>query len=58
MRLAAAIAGCLLVGFVLMDAFKTLVLARRTGQSFHPTRAFYRLTWPPFAAFVRRVKSG
>jgi hypothetical protein len=38
MRLAAAIAGCLLVGFVLMDAFKTLVLTRRTGQSFHPTR--------------------
>jgi hypothetical protein len=58
MRLAAAIAGCLVVGFVLMDAFNTLILARRTGQSFHLTRTFYRLTWPPFAAAARRVKSG
>src|SRR5438067_8016767 len=58
MRLLAAIAGCLMVGLVLADAFNTLILARRTARSFHLTRAFYWITWPTFAAVARRVKSG
>ncbi len=40
-----------------MDAFNTLVLARRTRHVFRITRLYYQLTWRPFAAFARKIKS-
>jgi hypothetical protein len=42
---------------VLVDAFNTLVLARRTRHVFRIARISYHLTWRPFAAVARRIKS-
>jgi hypothetical protein len=42
---------------VLADAFNTLVLARRTRHVFRIARLYYQLTWKPFAAVARRIKS-
>lgn len=57
MHLFAAIAGCCLLALVLVDAFNTLVLARRTEHVFRITRLYYWLTWSPFAAVGRRIQS-
>ena len=43
---------------VLVDAFNTVILARRTEHIFRITRLFYRITWSPFAAIGRRISSG
>jgi hypothetical protein len=45
----AAIAGFVLLGTVLWDAFETVVLPRRVSRRFRLTRLFYRATWAPFA---------
>lgn len=58
MRLLAALAGGLIILLVLADAFSTIVLARRTRHWFRITRAFYALTWKPYAAIARRIDSG
>jgi hypothetical protein len=42
---------------VLVDAFDTLVLARRTRHVFRIARFYYQITWNPFAALARRIKS-
>jgi hypothetical protein len=39
-------------------AFSTIILARRTRHSLRITRAFYALTWRPYAAVARRVRNG
>ncbi len=54
----AALAGICLITFVLVDAFNTIILARRTRYVFRITRYFYRATWTPFAAAARRIRSG
>jgi hypothetical protein len=53
----AVIVGCCLLALVLVDTFNTLVLTRRTQHVFRIARAFYRLTWRPFAAISRRIRS-
>lgn len=58
MRTVAAIAGCLLAGVILLEAFETLILARRSNRAFRIPQIFYALTWPPFSAFARRIRSG
>jgi hypothetical protein len=58
MRALAAISGCILSVIVLVDAFQTMVLARRAHRLFRITRAFYQLTWRPFANVARRIRSG
>jgi len=40
-----------------VDAFNTLVLARRTRHVFRIARLYYQLTWRPFAALARKIKS-
>ncbi len=57
MRTLAAISGFSILALVLVDAFNTLVLARRTEHVFRIARAYYWLTWNPFAAVGRRIKS-
>jgi hypothetical protein len=57
MHVFAAIAGCCLLALVLVDAFNTLVLARRTEHVFRITRLYYWLTWSPFAGVARRIRS-
>ena len=42
---------------MLVDAFNTLVLARRTRHVFRIARLYYQLTWRPFAALARKIKS-
>jgi hypothetical protein len=58
MPVLAAILGCGLVLIVLIDAFNTIMLARRAEHVFRIARIFYRMTWSPFAAIGRRMKSG
>jgi hypothetical protein len=40
-----------------VDAFNTLVLARRTRHVFRIARLYYQLTWKPFAALARMIQS-
>jgi hypothetical protein len=40
-----------------VDAFNTLVLARRTRHLFRIARLYYQLTWRPFAWSARKIKS-
>jgi hypothetical protein len=57
MRALAAIGGCCILVLVLVDAFDTVVLTRRTRHMFRIARLFYWLTWEPFAALSRRIHS-
>lgn len=54
----AFIGGVLLVITVLVDAFRTVVLARRVGRTFHVTRTFYEFTWRPTVWLARRMRNG
>lgn len=58
MRIILGILGSLLLAIVIADAFQTVVVARRAHSLPRLTRVFYRLTWTPFAAVARRIKSG
>lgn len=58
MKVLAAIFALVLLAFILVDAFVTIVLARRTERTFRFTRVFYKLTWAPYAAVARRIRSG
>jgi hypothetical protein len=42
---------------MLVDAFNTLVLARRSRHVFRIARLYYQLTWAPFVALARKIKS-
>src|SRR3954471_14050942 len=57
MRWPAAACGTCLLVLVLMDAFNTLLLARRTEHIFRIAGAFYSVTWRPWAAIARRIQS-
>lgn len=50
------IAGIGLIFTVLWEAFETIVLPRRVTRHFRTTRAFYRITWYPWAAMAGRRK--
>jgi hypothetical protein len=58
MRFITAVLACTLLIFVLVDAFETVVIARRTQRTLRITRAFYRITWTGFCALGRRIRSG
>jgi hypothetical protein len=58
MKAVAALAGTLLLGIVLLDAFETIILPRRVTRRLRLTRVFYRTTWHPFAAVARLVPAG
>jgi hypothetical protein len=57
-RAAVFVAGVILVVLILVDAFRTVLLARRVGRTFHVARTFYELTWTPTVWLARRVKNG
>ncbi len=50
--------GVVLVLFVLVDAFETILLPRTVTRGFRLTRLFYRVTWGPWAAVGRRLPPG
>jgi Ion channel len=47
--------GLALIAIGLWDAFETVVLPRRVSRRVRLARAFYRLTWRPYAAIARRL---
>ncbi len=58
MRILWALLGAALILIVLWDAFETIVLPRRVTRRVRLTRFFYRSTWRPWCAIVRRIASG
>ncbi len=58
MLILAAIAGSVLLVFVLLDAFETIVLPRRVTRRFRLTTLFYRYSWRPYRALARRFREG
>ena len=48
MHILAAIFGILIILFVLLDAFETIVLPRKVQRAFRLTSWFYRHTWVPW----------
>jgi hypothetical protein len=57
MSLLAWIAGLTCLLTVIVDAFQTIVLPRRPRGHFRITRIFYVLTWTPWSAIMRRIKT-
>src|SRR5947207_8101875 len=57
MKIIIALASVLLTLAILLDAFETVVLPRRVTRRVRLARVFYRITWIPFSALARRVKS-
>src|SRR4030095_16364935 len=49
------IAGAALILTVLWETFETVILPRRVRRRFRLTRFYYRCTWLPWSAMVRRV---
>ncbi|MGE5111222.1 MAG: potassium channel family protein [Acidobacteriaceae bacterium] len=47
------ILGIGIILFVLWEAFETMILPRQVTRRWRLTRLFYRLTWKPYALFVR-----
>jgi len=58
MRTLALLFGCILLIIVLVDAFETVILARRAQRIFRITRYFYLLSWKPYSAIARLIASG
>jgi hypothetical protein len=57
LRLLAALIGLAALTLVLVDAFNTIVLARRTRHIVRIARFYYKGTWKPFSALGRRIRS-
>ncbi len=57
MRLFALFAGLLFCLSAVLDAFQTIILPRRPVGRFRITRFFYVLTWTPWAAIARHIRS-
>ena len=52
MHFTALLAGCILLAFVLLDAFQTIILPRRPVGRFRITRLFFLVTWYPWTALA------
>ncbi len=57
MEIVAGLIGIVLVLGVLRDAFETIILPRRVS-GVRLSKVFYRLSWKPWAAVARRMRSG
>jgi len=57
MQLITLVAGLAVAFLTLLDALETIVLPRTVRRAFGITRRIYLLTWPPFSAMVRRIRS-
>src|SRR5260370_35570412 len=54
---AASVFGAVIIGVVLLDAFETVVLARRVTRHFKLTAWFYRRTWIPWRKIAARIQN-
>jgi len=52
-----ALVGITLIVIVLLDAFETIVVPRRITNQWRLTPLFYALTWSPWSAIARRIRS-
>jgi hypothetical protein len=57
MRVLISFPGIALILVVLLDAFEAIVLPRRVTRQWRLTRFFYRLTWIPWAALAKHLRS-
>jgi hypothetical protein len=57
MNVALTIIGLVILFAVLLEAFESIILPRRVTRRFRLTRLFYRMSWIPYRAFGRRLKS-
>ncbi len=57
LKILTVVASTILIFIILQDAFEAIVLPRRVSRRFRFTRSFYRLTWLPWRAVARRMKS-
>jgi hypothetical protein len=57
MRILVAILSFAVIVVVLWDAFETIVLPRRVTRRLRVTTFYYRVTWKPWRALVRLVRS-
>ncbi len=53
----AIIAGLVIIGVVLLDAFETVVLPRRVTRQFKLTAWFYRRTWIPWTRIAAQIRT-
>jgi Ion channel len=53
----AIIAGIVIIGVVLLDAFETVVLPRRVTRQFRLTAWFYRRTWIPWKRIAGHIQT-
>jgi hypothetical protein len=53
----AIVAGVVIIGVVLLDAFETVVLPRRVTRQFKLTAWFYRRTWIPWKKIAGRIRT-
>jgi hypothetical protein len=58
MRFLAPVLACMLLVFVLIDAFETVVIARHIKRTLRITRVFCKFTWAAFCALALRIRSG
>src|SRR5262245_4489002 len=56
-EIAIGIAGILLLGTVLWDAFQTMLVPRRIGRRFRLTNLFYSVAWKVWREIARGVRS-
>jgi hypothetical protein len=57
MNILLTIIGLAILFAVLLEAFESIILPRRVTRRFRLTRVFYRMSWIPYRAFGRRLKS-
>ncbi len=55
MRIASAILGAAMILLVLVDAFETIVLPRRSSRRLRPARIYYIFTWRRWASIARKI---
>jgi hypothetical protein len=56
-HIVALVAGCVIVGSILWDAFEALILPRTPIRTLRLTRLFYRITWRRWCQHARLVRS-
>jgi hypothetical protein len=57
LKILTVIVSVIMICVILQDAFEAIVLPRRVSRRFRFTRRFYRITWLPWRAAARRIRS-
>src|SRR5258708_20637183 len=57
MQILVALVGVLAVAIVLRDSFETIILPRRVSARLRVSKIFYQVTWRPWRAAGRRLRS-